>query len=250
MAVSKIFKSSALYISLAVTAALAAGVLTLQYLGDTEKRVIKSYDSVNVMITKDVLPKGTSLKSALAQGIIEQTQYPVKSRPDGSIEQVDKNNESLIALKEVGPGQVLFEANFGTKILGQDDLSIPMGKIALTVKLNYESKIGSFIHPGSNIIVFATTNPTGSNPVRETRTIVRTAVVLAVGSQSAKSNVADKADSEIANFITLAVTQREAEKLIHASLTMSVYAGLLSENSTTFANSGVSDKSIFGSTTP
>jgi len=247
MAVSKIFKSSALYISLAVTAAIAAGVLTLQYLGDTEKRVIKSYDSVNVMVSKDVLPKGTSLRSALDQGIIEQTQYPLKSRPNGSIEQVDANNENLVALNEVAPGQVLFKANFGTTILGEGDISIPNGKIALTIKLNYESKIGSFIRPGSNIIVFATTNSVGGNSDRQTRTIVRTAVVLAVGTQSASSKIPDKPDSDIANYITLAVNQREAEKLVHASRTMNIYAGLLSENSITFANDGVDDKTIFGS---
>lgn len=245
MAISKIFKSSALYISLAVTAALTAGVLTLNYLSDTEKRVIKSYDNVNVMITKDVLPKGISLKSALEQGIIEQTQYPVKSRPDGSIESVDATNQDLLALTEIGPGQVLFKANFGTKVLAEGDIAIPAGKLAVTVQLKYESKVGSFIHPGSNIILFATTNATGGNTQRVTKTLIRSVLVLAVGTQSASSKTEIAPDSQVANFITVAVSQREAEKLVHAAQSMSIYAGLLSENSNTLAGDGVDDKTVF-----
>lgn len=246
MAVSKLFKSSALYVSLAITFALVAGVLTLQYLGDTEKRVIKSYDNVNVLVSKDIVPKGTSLRSALDQGIIEQVQYPVKSRPDGSFEAVDSTNEKLLALSEIGAGQVLFKANFGTKVLAEGDIAIPAGKLAITIQTSYETRVGSFIHPGSNIILFATTNPTGTTGSRETRTLVRNVLVLAVGTQSANSKPSAAPDKQIDNYITVAVTQREAEKIVHAAKTMTIYTGLLSENSTTFADDGVSDKTIFG----
>ena len=111
-------------------------------------------------------------------------------------------------------------------------LTVPSGKIAISVELSDAGHVGSFLRPGSFITVFNTvasiTLGASGLPVRETRVLLTRAEVIGI----AGFTVADDVDAVINDstrfLVTVAVTQSEAERLVHGIQAGSLYFGLLS----------------------
>ena len=142
-----------------------------------------------------------------------------------------------------------------TEIL-EGPLTVPSGKIAISVELSDPAKVGSFLRPGLFITVFNTvdTNGTATDlpagtatdlPVRETRVLLTKVQVLGIAGYTAVEEV-DATITETTMFlVTLAVTQNEAERLVHAIQTGTLYFGLLSADTLVVPGAGVTDETIF-----
>jgi len=141
-------------------------------------------------------------------------------------------------------------------VISEGPLTVPSGMIAISVELSDPAHVGSFLRPGLFITVFNTVAtigtasdlPTGTAsdiPVRETRVLLTKVQVLGIAGYTAVEEV-DATITETTMFlVTLAVTQNEAERLVHAIQTGTLYFGLLSADTRVIPGAGVTDETIF-----
>jgi len=128
-------------------------------------------------------------------------------------------------------------------------LSVPSGKIAVSVELSDAAHVGSFLRPGSFITVFNTGTAValGTNglPIRETRVLLKNVQVIGIG----RYTTAEQLDAVITDnssfLVTLAVSQNEAERLVHGIQTGALYFGLVSGDAQVIPGAGVNDETIF-----
>jgi hypothetical protein len=128
-------------------------------------------------------------------------------------------------------------------------LRVPAGKIAISVELSDAAHVASFLRPGSFITVFNTVAavPLGTNglPVRETRVLLTKVEVIGIAGYTAADDVDAFINDSTRFLVTLAVTQNEAERLIHSIQTGALYFGLLSADIQVIPGAGVTDDTIF-----
>ena len=128
-------------------------------------------------------------------------------------------------------------------------LTVPSGKIALSVDLSDAAHVGSFLRPGSFITVFDTVTSValGANglPIRETRVLLTKVQVIGIAGYTTAEGVDAVINDSTKFLVTLAVTQNEAERLVHGIQSGSLYFGLLSPDTKIVPGTGVNDENIF-----
>lgn len=228
-------KSSKLPYLLATVLALVAGVAMFTYTASTEQRVNEKNATASALVAVQPVPAGTSLDDALAAGLIRQETLPKSSVPAEALSSVTSSNGDLLALSPVARGQLLLLANFGEELIDPTTLTIPAGMIAVSADLEDPQKVGGFLAPGSDIVVFATyPNPKNDNE-DITRVLLPRVKVLAIGAQIAASQ--DRG-TKAASVVTMAVNQQEAQKLVLAQKLGSLYLGLLGPDTTITPDEG------------
>lgn len=237
-------------ILIAVGLAVLAGLAVFLYARGAEQRALQDQQAVPVYVSNDVIPAGTSLGSAVAQGLAGQTQVSDKLSPPGAIAAVDASNSALVAVGDIPAGQVLLAGDFVTEAQKTVSITIPDGLMAVSMVLGDPQKVGSFIRPGSYIAIFDTmTGISPDNPdaaaVLTTRPLLDRVEVLAIGAVTKDNAAAATPDAWSNSLVTLALDQAQAEKLIHAIQTGSLYMALLGENTTLKPSVGVSDVDLF-----
>lgn len=247
-------------IILAVVLAVVAAGIVFMYARGSEQRALDTQQPVPVLVSTAAIPQGMSLGDAVAGGLAEQTQVPISSRPAGAIAAVTPENTGLMALNNINPGQILLDSNFVAELPSASPLAVPDGLIAISLVLGDPQKVGTFLRPGSEIIVFDTytsgvadATGTGPNaqpaePILTTRTLIQNALVLGVG--DATTVVVTNPDGTTAPpvpsaLLTVAVDQTEAEVLIHALATGSLYLGLLGDGTEIVKSNGVTSGNLF-----
>jgi pilus assembly protein CpaB len=205
-------------------------------------------------VTQAVVPEGTALGEAQAEGLIIQTTVPAGLRPVGAVARVDPQNADLIVLSDLPAGQTVLEAGVGTATAVTGPLDIPNGQMAVSVLLEDPAKVGAFLRPGSRVAIFDTSTVTtgggGGTQILRTRPLLDDVTVLAVGSV-ARSGADDAAqEAWEAQLVTLAVTQEQAERVVHASRTGALHFALLGEGALITESEGVSDLTLFEPSSP
>lgn len=209
--------------AVAFVAALASISLMYTYVSTAEDRVLKSLDSAKVLVSIQTLPKGTSLIEASNKKLVELRSYPIESVPKNSLQIIDANNQNLVALGEIPPGQILLAESFGAKVLPKVALNPGVGKVAVTVELDYGARLGSFLKPGVEVSIFSTYTDTKTG-LRSTKLLFEALEILAIGDQVSQEPVETKDVS--ANFVTFAVAIDKANLLIEATQSASLYLAL------------------------
>lgn len=248
-------------LALAVAALLAlcgVGAVVLYAQGATQRAMAGSQPA-SVYVTDKLVPAGTSLADALSKGLLQQTSVPRSSMPAGALTEVDAGNRSLVAVNDIQPGEFVLSARFTTTAVGEQAISVPKGQVAVAAQLSDPAKVGSFVRPGSRIVVFDTyVDPgTGSSPAAQsgttnqaTKVLLPDALVIAVGSTSlspAPDGAADAAPATNDNtvLVTLALSPDDAARLVHAIQTGKLYAGLRGSDVDIPSSTAVSDTSLF-----
>lgn len=246
-------------IILAVALAVIAAGLVFFYTRGAEQRVLEQQAPVTVLVSTGQIPQGLALGDAVAGGLAEQTQVPGNLAPAGAIGAVTAENASLIALNNVDPGQILLASNFVTELPEVKAITVPSGQIAVSFSFGDTQRVGNFIRPGDEVVVFATYAAGIGNPeeggdaaavaATVTRVLLDRALVLAVG-DSTSTGPATNPDGTpaapvAAALLTLALDQAEAEKMIQASQSTSLYLGLPGEGTEIVANNGTTSGNLF-----
>lgn len=228
-------KRSSVAIRLLFVAAAISAIVSLfllyTYVATAEDRVLKSLDSAKVYVAVSTLAKGTSLNDALSAKTIEQRSYPVQSLPKNSIQEVTPEIGTLVALSDIAPGQILLVEAFGERVSPKVDVNPGAGKVAVTVELGFGAKLGNFLKPGVEVSIYATTATEAEG--RVTKLLFERIQILAIGGQVDGETPTSDAAS---NFVTFAVNVDEADKLIEAAQSASLYLALPSAQ-TTVSNS-------------
>lgn len=255
-------------VSLLLTALLVAVVGTaavFAYVSRLEDKTLEGAEPVDVLVAAAQIGAGTTAESVAADKLVEVKSLPRKAVPEGALTSLQGlSAQSLV--NDVYAGEILLRAKFADRTAKTGALIIPGDKMAIAVELGDPQRVAGFVVPGSEVAIFATIDKaSGSATATATQTgntatvdveaevdnsytellLPRTSVI-AVGQSSLKPREDDDDDEDIATTIlTLAVTQGEAERIVHAINNGELYFGLLSSASATGAGAGVTTANLF-----
>ncbi len=235
-------------IILAVILAVIAAGIVFFYTRGAEQRVLDEQQPVAVLVTTGTIPVGLPLGDAVAGGLVESTQVPSTMAPTGAISAVTPENTALVALTTVNPGQILLTSNFVAELPQVEAVPVPDGMIAIAITLGDPQRVGNFVRPGSQVVMFDT-YAGGEGGGTVTRVLLPNVTVIAVGDATTSSTVTNPDGSAGAQapsaLLTLALTQADAEKVIYASQSGSLYLGLLGEGTQIQTSGGTTDGNLF-----
>lgn len=243
-------------IILAIVLAVIAAALVFFYVRGAEQRVIEEQQPVSVLVSTASIPRGITLGDAVAGGLAETTQVPADMAPAGALSGVTPENSGLLAINNVNPGQILLASNFVAELPDITPVNIPDGLLAISISLGDVQRVGNFLRPGAEVVIFNSYTPAGATvPVEgeavadlTTRVLVDRALVLGVGevaTQPTTNPDGTVTTPPASSLITLGVDQAEAEKIILASQTGSLYFGLLGDGTEVVGSNGTTAGNLF-----
>lgn len=262
-------------IAAALVLALVGAGLVIGYVHGADARAVEAQNPVTAYVVKKLVPAGTSLADAESKGLIAPTKVAQTGRPAGVLTAVTASNRSLVATSDIQAGEFVMAARFGTQPANKKAISVPAGKVAVSVQLTDPQRIGQFITPGSHIAVYAThtIKEMGTSKeakafndldVKGTSVVLPDVEVIAYGSKPLQSPSGDnsspdgkKSDGtsgssskqqDAAYLVTLAVTPNDSVRLVHSANDYTLYAGLLGSGAKVKSDEQTDDGSVFGGT--
>ena len=254
-------------LAMALVIALVGTFAVFSYVNRVEEKTLTGAQPVDVLVASERLSSGTTGAAVTKSKLVELVSMPRKSVPEGALTDMeDVKAQSLVS--DVFAGEVLLRAKFADQTARTGDLVIPKDKLAMSVELGDPQRVAGFVVPGSEVAIFATVDKkTASATATATQTSENSATVdveaevddsytrlllprtsvIAVGPVTLRP-AADEAEEEDAvakAVLTVAVTQQEAERLVHGIQNGQLYLGLLSTTSKTGASTGVTTTSLF-----
>jgi pilus assembly protein CpaB len=239
-----------LLVAAAVVAAMGAA-LVFVYAQGAESRAEDKFETVNVLVAKTVIERGESANSAYSTGKIAVQKVPRAQVLNGATADGAAFTDQF-ALTDIYPGEQMIPDKFG----GADDveaettLPIPEGMIAISVSLSDTARVGSFIRPGAKVGVFLTGTLPPEN-VPTSKLLMRDLLVLATGSTTAVAPPAPGEGEPVPTeqlpntLFTLAVTQKQAEKILFAQGLGELAFALLNANSDLKPGDGAQADDLF-----
>lgn len=239
----------ALLIAAVVIAGLGTG-LVYAYVKSADDRAVEAQAPVTVLVAKLPIAAGTRVLDAANAGSFESQSVPAGSVTPGALSSVEALAEA-VAVTPIFPGQQVISAMFGTTptVGVVSSLALPPGKIAISVQFGDPQRVAGFVVPGSDVVVFFSGDLTDvPSAVNVARVLIPRATVVAAGPTS----VAPPTDPALANaepfpkaLLTLALDQKDAEKIIFASDKGMLYLGLLNGASQIAPGTGVTADNLF-----
>jgi pilus assembly protein CpaB len=234
----------------AAVVALLGVVAVLMYAKGADDRAIASQNPSSVYVVKSVVPAGTTLKDAVQSGLIIKTSVASKGVPLGALQGVTGSNGGLFALSDIQPGEYVLSDRFGTKPVGQKAIDVPAGQVAVSISLTDPARVGTFLTPGSKVVLFDTYTPTETGAKdgasssssaaastklsQQTRVLLDDVLVIAMGEASLTPAAAPASGEDAASgtepvrgaLMTVAVSPADATRLVHGIQTGNLYAAL------------------------
>lgn len=240
----------------ALVVALLGTFAVFSYVSKVEADTLNGAEPVDVLVAAERLPSGTTGAAAAKGELVELVSMPRRSVPEGALTSLDEvGTQSLVS--DVFAGEVLLRAKFADQTARTGALVIPKDKIAVSVELGDPQRVAGFVVPGSEVALFATVSQAtsaaaGGQPGADsslTRLLLPRASVIAVGPATLRPADSDEEEGEeepVARAVlTLALSQADAEKLVHATQTGELYMALLSTTSRTGPGGGVTNANLF-----
>jgi pilus assembly protein CpaB len=247
-----------LLLILAVFVAVIGTALVFIYVRGADNRAQKSVANVMALeATANVAP-GETYDAALAAGKISMQPVPqnVLDKSTGYQTSVDALKGKIAAVP-IFPGQVVVTNQFGDTVQAtSSSLPIPKGMIAISVNLTDPDRVAGNIQNGQQVAIFvtgelkktaSTTAAATDTGVQSTRLLLPKVTVLNVGSPqppttttSTDSNGTQTTEQLPRTLLTIAVNQKDAQKVIVASKALDLTFGLLTANSKVKAGPGTS----------
>jgi pilus assembly protein CpaB len=234
----------------AVFAALGVAIVFV-YAKGADDRAAKKYDSVEVLTVAPgkTIDPGESIDDALAAGKVVKSSVAKTQVLNGASED-SAPFQGEVALTTLYSGEQLIPAKFGAveDVQAAATLPIPNGKIAISILVNDDGRVGKFLSPGAQVALIFTDLDEGNQPL-STHTLLDRVTVLAAGTATTlasdgTSDSSSGSDGEIQQLLTIAVTQREAEQVRYAEKDGELTAALLNDASKVKKDSGVTKDNL------
>jgi pilus assembly protein CpaB len=236
----------------AVIAALGT-LLVFLYVRGADTRADTRYSAVQVLRVVKQITAGETVEAAQAAGKIEQ----------GSIAQKDLLPDALtgtepiagkVAVTAIYPGEQLTSAKFGASGAATG-LTIPKGKIAVSINLSDPARVAGFVNPGDKVAIFMSGSSTagggGAAPETFTRLLLPNIQVIGAGTTTVVATTttdpagAQTTDALPKTLLTLAVSQSEAERILFAASNGDLAFGLMNADSQIAPSKGVNGLNLF-----
>ncbi|TYL46135.1 Flp pilus assembly protein CpaB [Nocardioides sp. BGMRC 2183] len=221
-----------------LAAALGVGAVFL-YARGAETRAAEEYDTVQVLTATQEIAPGESIQLALEAGKVELSPVPQGQVLDGATDSTDDLAGDYARVR-IYPGEQLISAKFGgeDEVEADGDLIIPGEEMAISVSIEDDARVGDFIRPGADITVFLT------RPGDSTRVLLERVQVLAVGRTTSTPNGGQE-DAGETSLLTLALTQKDAERVRFAESIGELSVALLNDESKVRTDEGVDSSNVF-----
>ena len=250
----------------AVTLAVIGAVLVLVYARSADARALQGQQVVDVYVATKDIPAGTSAKSAVDRGWLRKESFAQKGVPAGTLTEVAGPITQMVATTDIAAGEIVLSKRFGDQQLGKAAVTVPEGSVAVTVELTDPARIGPFLRPGSKIAIYDTFNVKGNKPANAvpagdklssskedlhvTRVLLPSVEVLGVGDDTLSGSAAPKNEQNGGQgvpsaLVTVAVSPDDAQRLVHATQTGTLYAVLLGAGAEVKAGQSVLDTTLF-----
>jgi pilus assembly protein CpaB len=253
-----------LLLILAVFVAIMGTALVFLYVQGADKRAGDKFDNVSVLKATSDISAGETYDAALAAGKIAAADVP-RSQLNAGYQTSTTTLKGQIASVPVFAGQQIISSQFGNSVQASNATlpGIPNGMMAIAVNLTDPDRVAGNIQNGSQVAIFVTgtlatapgaTGAAGDAATESTRLLLAKVTVLNVGSPQPATTSTTTADDGTQTteqlprtLLTLAVTQKEAQKVILASKALNLTFGLLNDKSDVAPGPGTSTlvKSLF-----
>lgn len=228
---------------LLVVAAVVASLgvaLVFVYARGADARAADRFNTVEVLVASKQIRPGESLDNALEKGKVEKVEIARAQVLDGASDSTDALRGKL-ALTTLYPGEQLIPDKFGGAfdIEPAATLPIPEGKIAISILVTDDGRVGKFLSPGAEVaIIFTDIDKTTGDPIL-TETLLERVTLLAAGTATSLGNEATATSENgeevdqgaIQQLLTIAVTQQEAERVRFAEKDGELTAALINAGS-------------------
>lgn len=242
---------------MAVLAAMLVGLIgvaaVLLYASGADARAVADQKPQSVFIALERVPAGTSAADAVAKGLMAPTKIAAKGVPIGALTKVDASNGKLVALTDIAQGDFVTTTRFGTTPLGQKAIQVPDGLVAISISLSDPGRVGTFVTPGSRIVIYDTYVPAVPAKgtiagAKSTQVLLDDVLVIAVGTTSLTPTAAPDGEppaGPAGALVTVALPPATAGKLVHGIQTGTLYAALRGANTKADLRQIVSDSTLF-----
>ena len=239
-------RRKALLVVAAVIAALGT-LLVFLYVRGADTRADERYEAVQVLRVVKEIPPGETVEAAQAAGKIET----------GTVSQKDLLPDALtgiepiagkVAVAPIYPGEQLITSKFGATG-SSSGLTIPKGKIAISVNLTDPARVAGFVNPGDKVAIFMSGSGGGgtfSRMLLGNVQVIGAGATTMVATTTTDDTGAQTTDQLPKTLLTLAVTQNEAERVLYATSNGELSFALLNKDSKVGPSKGVTDGNLFG----
>lgn len=238
-----------LLLIVAVVIALVGAGLVYLYVRGADQRAESRFDTENVLRAVAPIEPGETIDDAAASGKLAL--QPVAS--DYLLPNYQTSTDALsgsVATQRIYPGEQIVSDKFGAEVdTPVSALAVPKGMIAISVTLTDTARVAGFINPGTEVAVFLT-GSTAENGAF-TRLLLEEVEVIAVGSTATTQTTTTTAEGTQtveqlpSTLMTLAVDQKDAERVLFAQTTGELAFGLLTKDSSVDASAGVTAADLF-----
>ncbi|MGA8980368.1 MAG: RcpC/CpaB family pilus assembly protein [Pedococcus sp.] len=245
----------------AALVALVGVTAVLLYARGADARAVAAQQPTSVYVVKSIVPSGTTLKDAVQNGLIVKTSVAAAGVPSGALAGVDGSNGGLYATTDIQPGEYVLADRFGVKPVGEKAITVPTGMVAVSVQLSDPARVGTFLTPGSKVVLYDTYSPVAAAPdaktaaaassEQSTRVLLDDVLIIAMGEASLTPAAAPIAGEDAAPaaalgaLMTVAVTPADATRLVHGIQTGTLYAALRGTDAKIDLGKVVSEASLF-----
>lgn len=226
-------------LALAIVTALVGTLLIVMYVQGIDNRATEGQELVEVLVAKDIVNAGESVSAAEEAGKFEKREIRRDDLVPGALSS-STSVTGLVATGNIYPGEQLIADKFGN-VGDTQTLVIPDDMLAMSVELTDPERVAGFVNPGSEVAVFVTV----SDPKGYTRVLLTRVTVIGVGTTTTTSRtVTDESGAQTVEevpktILTLALTQKESEKLIWADRFGDLNFALLSDKTKVVDQKGV-----------
>ncbi len=239
-------RRSMLLLAAMLVAALGTGSVLL-YVRGVDDRALRNQDPVQVLVAKSVIHAGTPVSTAQSNGAFVLKTVPRSAVAQGALSSLTGMSDK-VAAADIFPNEQILPGKL-TSAGAVGSLPIPAGKLAMSVQLGDPQRVAGFVAPGSEVAVFATVTPPattgGAGAVEITNLLLARVPVIAVGPTTVRAGDDRNKEALPTAILTLAVSQREAAKLVQATQTGQLYFALLTKDSKVGPAPAVDSRNLF-----
>lgn len=245
----------------AVLLAVGGAALVINYVRNADARALAEAQPVKVYVAERLIPAGTTLKDAERTELVKETRVATAALPAGALQEIGPDNNALLALSDVQPGEFLMAARFGSKPVGEKAIEVPPGMLAMSVELSDPARVGQFVTPGSHIAIYAThglkafgdsaeAKALNELEVKATTVLLPDVQVIAMGNVALAAPKKAEGDTKEKQatpsfLVTVAVTPADAPRLAHGIAEYTLYAGLRGPDVKIDPKSNTNDAVVF-----
>ncbi|MHA3835646.1 Flp pilus assembly protein CpaB [Terrabacter sp. AAH1] len=236
-----------LAILLAVLLAVGGGFMVITYARNADARALAAESPARVYVAQKAIPAGTTLKDAEREQLLAETVVAAKALPVGALDTINADNNNLLALSDIQPGEFLLAARFGSTPVGDKAIEVPSGMLAISVQLTDPARVGKFVTPGSKIAIYQSyqikdlrdtpeAKILNENDIHGTSLLLPDVLVIGMGDAplSAPVKASQEGDQPSAEnpqqaggfLVTVAVSPEDAPTLVHGINNRTLYAAL------------------------